>query len=136
MNSLSSCDSDTDDDKNAYQQRLLENLIFNELLARNILVDVGEITVFKKCEQKWRRQKLEISFVVHKFSRRYYLKVASRNSVGDYYKNEKSCLCAIRDFFKKLIITTDTVLPYQDEKGLIFIGLEDFILDKNSLNIF
>lgn len=136
MNSLSSCDSDTDDDKNAYQQRLLENLIFNELLARNILVDVGEITVFKKYEQKWRRQKLEISFVVHKFSKRYYLKVATGYSVEDYYNEEKSCLCAIRDFFKKLIITSDTVLPYQDEKGLIFMGLEDFILDKNSLNLF
>lgn len=129
---LSSCDTD----KISYQQRLLENLIFNELLARNFLVEVGEIATYQKALQKWRKQKLEISFVVHKFSRRYYLKVASRNSVGDYYKNEKSCLCAIRDFFKKLIITTDTVLPYQDEKGLIFIGLEDFILDKNSLNIF
>ena len=129
---LSSCDTD----KISYQQRLLENLIFNELLARNFLVEVGEIATYQKALQKWRKQKLEISFVVHKFSRRYYLKVASRNSVGDYYKNEKSCLCAIRDFFKKLISTTDTVLPYQDEKGLIFIGLEDFILDKNSLNIF
>ncbi len=129
---LSSCDTD----KHSYHQRLLENLIFNELAARNFLVEVGEITVFKKYGQKRRTQKQEISFVVHKFSRRYYLKVASSNSVGEYYKDEKSCLCAIRDFFKKLIITTDTVLPYQDEKGLIFIGLEDFILDKNSLNIF
>lgn len=129
---LSSCDTD----KISYQQRLLENLIFNELLARNFLVEVGEIATYQKALQKWRKQKLEISFVVHKFSRRYYLKVASRNSVGEYYKDEKSCLCAIRDFFKKIIITSDTMLPYQDEKGLIFMGLEDFILDKNSLNIF
>ncbi|MCI6448970.1 MAG: AAA family ATPase [Succinivibrio sp.] len=135
-NALSLCDYGSDDDKISYHQRLLENLIFNELLARNFLVEVGEIATYQKALQKWRKQKLEISFVVHKFSRRYYLKVASRNSVGEYYKDEKSCLCAIRDFFKKIIITSDTMLPYQDEEGLIFMGLEDFILDKNSLNIF
>ena len=115
---------------------LLENLIYNELITRGYSVDVGKVFLLEKLDNGYQKKSREVDFVVNKMNRRYYIQSALSLPSKEKLKQETASLCAIDDFFKKIIITSDTVLPYQDEKGLIFMGLEDFILDKNSLNLF
>ncbi len=118
------------------ETHLLENLIYNELITRGYSVDVGKVFLLEKLDNGYQKKSREVDFVVNKMNRRYYIQSALSLPSKEKLKQETASLCAIDDFFKKIIITSDTVLPYQDEKGLIFIGLEDFILDKNSLNLF
>ena len=40
----------------------------------------------------------------------------------------------IDDSFKKIIIVKDNIKPKRNEKGLVTIGLFDFLLNTNSLN--
>ena len=111
-------------------------MIYNELITRGYSVDVGKVFLLEKLDNGYQKKSREVDFVVNKMNRRYYIQSALSLPSKEKLKQETASLCAIDDFFKKIIITSDTVLPYQDEKGLIFIGLEDFILDKNSLNLF
>ena len=40
----------------------------------------------------------------------------------------------IQDSFKKMIIQKECYVPWYDENGIYHIGLEDFLLNKNSLD--
>ena len=42
-------------------------------------------------------------------------------------------LIKTNDFFKKIIVVREPVIPWRNEKGIFIIGLEEFLLDKNSL---
>lgn len=37
------------------------------------------------------------------------------------------------DFFKRLIITKDTLVPYYNESGVLIMSVYDFLLNENSL---
>jgi len=41
----------------------------------------------------------------------------------------------IKDSFKKVIIVKDNIMPRRNEEGILTIGLFDFLLDEDSLNI-
>ena len=57
--------------------RIMENIVYNELLIRGYNVDVGIIDVIKKDgEGKRIRKQLEVDFVVNQGSQRYYIQVA------------------------------------------------------------
>ena len=43
-------------------------------------------------------------------------------------------MLATKDFFKKIIITDSRRKASYDEKGIVYMGLYDFLLDKDSLN--
>ena len=48
---------------------------------------------------------------------------------------EQKSLLHINDAFKKIIIVKDAVKPHYNNHGVFIIGLYDFLLDQNSLNI-
>lgn len=61
------------------ENHTMENVIYNELIARNFNVDVGIITsTGKDNDGKFVRKQLEVDFVCNKGSKRYYIQSAFR----------------------------------------------------------
>ena len=114
----------------------MENIIYNELKIRGFNVDVGVIVQFDTNEKGSSiRKQLEIDFVCNKGFKRYYIQ--SAYSIPDHAKmeQEQRSLMLTGDFFKRLIITKDTPLPYYNDKGVLIMNVYDFLLNENSLNL-
>ena len=47
-------------------------------------------------------------------------------------KQEIASLTRIPDSFRKIVVVKDYIKPWQDENGIHFIGVEDFLLDRAS----
>ena len=114
----------------------MENIIYNELKIRGFNVDVGVIVQFDTNEKGSSiRKQLEIDFVCNKGFKRYYIQ--STYSIPDHAKmeQEQRSLMLTGDFFKRLIITKDTPLPYYNDKGVLILNVYDFLLNENSLDL-
>ena len=115
---------------------LMENLIYNELRARGIEVDVGVVTQNYKDEKGIsQRKQLEVDFVCNIGSSRYYIQSALRLQTEEKREQEIRSLKAIDDNFKKYVITEEPITSYQDDNGVIYMNLFEFLLNENSLNI-
>ncbi len=112
---------------------LLENLIYNELRGVGLSVDVGEVLVNEVSDEgKNVRKQLEVDFVCNMGYRRYY--VQSAYSVADDDKREQELrpLRNIKDSFQKIIVVGDHTMRYQNDDGVLFISIYDFLLNKNA----
>lgn len=118
------------------ETHIMENIIYNELIVRGYRVDVGmvEIKTLNK-EGKWLRTKLEVDFIASLGSKKYYIQSAF--SIPDREKEiqESRSLININDSFKKIIIVKDHIMPRRNEEGILTIGLFDFLLKENSLEM-
>ena len=114
----------------------MENIIFNELLVRGFNVDVGVVITNEvdKNGKKIRKQR-EIDFVCNKGSKRYYIQSALALADDAKKEQEQRSLLLTQDGFKKIIITKDAIAPLYNEDGVLVMGLFDFLLDENSLEI-
>ena len=113
---------------------LMENLIYNELLYRGFLVDVGVIEKFEKNESgSYSKKNYEVDFVASRGSLKYYIQSAYSIEGKDKLDQEEKSLKDIEDSFKKIIVTFDTVRPYYNENGFLVMGLVNFLLDEDSL---
>ena len=43
-------------------------------------------------------------------------------------------LKSTNDFFKKIIVTKTSMKPFNDDDGILHLGLYDFLLNENSLD--
>ena len=50
-------------------------------------------------------------------------------------KQELRSLTNVNDFFKKVIIVKDDIEPWHNEDGVLIIGIKQFLLNENSLDI-
>ena len=117
------------------ETRIMENVIYNELVMRGYSVDVGVVTVTELGSDGKRHQKTcEIDFVVNKGMRRYYVQSALNISDADKLKQEKRPLTAVRDSFQQIIVSKTNAKPWFDDAGVKHIGLYDFLLDEESLS--
>ncbi len=41
----------------------------------------------------------------------------------------------IPDSFKKVVVVREHIMPFTDENGIAYIGIEYFLLDENSFEI-
>ncbi len=113
------------------ENHIMENIIYNELIARGFNVDVGVVEYNHLDENgKKVRSMLEVDFVVNKTEKRYYIQSAL--TVADEYKRkqEVNSLNRINDSYTKIVVVRDNVLPWTDEKGVMYINIEDFLLEK------
>lgn len=111
------------------ETHLMENVIYTELRIRGYSVDVGVLEVKKKNpEDKWERKQLEVDFVANMGSKRYYLQSALAMPDAEKMKQECASLCNINDNFKKIIVVKDYIKPWYNEKGILILGLFDFLL--------
>ena len=115
---------------------LMENIIYNELLVRGFNVDVGvvEYTTKDKNNKKMRKQ-LEVDFVCNKGSNRYYIQSAYAIPTKEKMEQEEQSLIKIDDFFKRIIIVENDIKLWRNEKGIVIMGLKQFLLDYNSLDL-
>ncbi len=117
------------------ETHLMENIIYNELRMRGYNVDVGNVN--KRYTDKETGSKLtknlEIDFVANLGSKRFYIQSAYKMPDAEKIKQEKASLLAINDSFKKIIVVKDVIKPFQDEDGILTIGLFDFLQNSDSL---
>lgn len=118
------------------ENHIMENILFNELTARGFDVDIGvvEYNHTDKNGSKIRSQ-LEIDFVANKDSRRYYIQSAL--TVANEEKRNQEILSLIRvpDSFKKIVVVKDDIIPWHDEYGILYVGIEQFLLEENAMDI-
>lgn len=50
-------------------------------------------------------------------------------------KQEIKSLDKTNDFFKKIIVVGKSMKPRRNEKGYLMIGVKEFLLDQNSLEL-
>lgn len=118
------------------KSHLMENLIYNEMRVRGFNVDVG-VVPFVNTDDEGRRQRLalEVDFVCNLGSRRYYIQSAYRMDSSEKMKQERASLLKVDDSFKKIIILGEECPITRDEQGITTIGIYDFLLKENSLEL-
>lgn len=118
------------------ENHTMENVIYNELIARNFNVDVGIITATgKDNDGKSVRKQLEVDFVCNKGSKRYYIQSAFSIPDREKMEQESNSLLRIDDTFKKIIVVKDLPAPTYTEDGILVISVYDFLLNSNSLDM-
>ena len=118
------------------ENHIMENIIYNELCIRGYQVDVGTVKVRKRDESgKQQRVHLEIDFVVNQANQRYYIQSAHAMPDEEKVAQESQSLINVNDSFKKIIIVKDDIKPWRNDKGILIMGLMDFLLDKDSLEL-
>ena len=118
------------------KSHLMENLIYNELRIRGFNVDIGVVPIIiKDNEGKQQRIQLEVDFVCNLGSRRYYIQSAFRMETDEKIKQERASLLKVDDSFKKIIVLGEETPILRDEDGITTIGIYDFLLKDNSLEL-
>ncbi len=116
------------------QTHLMENIIYNELLFRGYSVDVGMVELETTDKNgKSIRKVFEVDFVVNDFDKRYYIQSAFAIPNEEKMRQETASFRNINDTFKRVIIVKDDITPFRNDKGDLFIGLYDFLLDHELL---
>lgn len=110
------------------ESHLMENLIYKELRIRGYIVDVGVVpTRVKNADGGYNRSQLEVDFVCNRGSERIYVQSAYRLPTAEKREQEMASLLKIDDSFRKIIITEDLVLRHQDENGIEWVNVYDFL---------
>jgi len=119
------------------ENHIMENIIYNELCGRDFSVDVGVVEYcYKDAEKKSKRTQLEIDFVANKGSKKYYIQSAL--TVADEEKREQEIrsLKRVGDSFKKIVVVKDNIIPWHDDDGILYIGIEQFLLDESAMDMY
>ena len=114
------------------ENHIMENIIYNELIVRGYNVDVGVVEV--RDDNKSRKQ-LEVDFVCNLGNKRYYIQSALNLDTREKTLQEERPLMGVNDNFKKIIIVKDNIKHWFTEEGILVVGIQEFLLDKNSLNL-
>lgn len=116
------------------EPHIMENIIYNELKYRGFNVDVGFVETWEnKSSGKSFRHGLEVDFVVNNGAERIYIQSVFKLPTDEKKEQEERPLLNINDSFKKIIITGENIKRKTDEKGILTIGLLDFLLDEKCI---
>lgn len=112
------------------ENHIMENILYNELVARGFNVDVG-VVEYNQIDDKGKkiRTQLEVDFVVNQTDKRYYIQSALTVADEEKRKQEINSLNRIDDSYVKIVVVRDSVLPWTDDKGIQYINIEDFLLE-------
>jgi predicted AAA+ superfamily ATPase len=114
---------------------LMENVVYNELLARGYSVDVGMVEVNQRNhEGKKVRKQLEVDFVTNMGNGRYYIQVAYDLSTEEKQQQEYNSFRNIPDSFKKIVIVNGSSKPWRNDEGYVIMGMKYFLLNNDSLD--
>lgn len=118
------------------ENHIMENIIYTELRSRGYRVDVGVVEIQETApNRKVEKKQLEIDFIANKGNRKYYIQSAFEMSSPEKIQQEKKSLNKVNDSFKKFVIIKDDIKTNIDENGLITMGIYDFLLNENSLEV-
>ena len=104
--------------------RIMENIIYNELLRRGYSVDVGVVTD----RTGGANVQKEIDFVVNDADKKIYIQSAFRMDTDKKESSEIASLILTKDFFKKIIVRMDIPHNFYDDNGIFHCNLIDLLL--------
>ncbi len=113
------------------ENHLMENIIYNELLIRGYNVDVGIVEI----REKNKRKQLEVDFICNQSYKKYYVQCTLHLDEREKTLNEEKPLINIGDEFKKIIVVKDNIKHRYTEEGILVIGIQEFLLNQDSLNL-
>ena len=113
------------------ENHLMENIIYNELLIRGYNVDVGVVEI----REDNKRKQLEVDFVCNLGNKRYYIQSALNLDTKEKTLQESRSLNNIGDSFKKIIVVKDNIKLWRTDDGIVVIGIQEFLLNKDSLDL-
>ena len=117
------------------ETHIMENIIYNELLCREYSVDVGVVEIVEQSQSNKTKKQCEIDFVVNAGAKKYYIQSALNVSDSSKMEAELRPLKHTKDFFKKIIVSKTSMKPWTDEDGILHLGLYEFLLNENSLEL-
>jgi len=116
------------------ETHIMENVLYNDLIRRGMNVDVGVVEYnTKDADGKKIRKQLEVDFVVNQGGKRFYIQSALSIAAPDKKEQEIESLKRIPDSFSKMVVVRDYLKPWQDENGITYVGIEQFLLNEELL---
>ena len=110
---------------------IMENIVYNELKLRGFSVDVGVVFAREKNKNNTAvRVPREIDFVASKGSKRVYIQSAYAMPDAEKAEIENKPFTLINDSFPKIIVRHDIAKRWYDDRGVLNIGILDFLLDE------
>ncbi len=118
------------------ETHIMENIIYNELCLRGFSVDVGLVeTSVRNADGRSQRAQLEVDFVANKGSQRYYVQSAYAIPNEEKRMQETRVFARIPDSFKKIVVVREDIVPWHDEQGVLYVGVEQFLLDERAMEL-
>lgn len=109
--------------------RLLENLVYNELIYNGYFVNIGVFNTYAKDDEgKTIRKNQEIDFYATKNNRHLYIQVCNNIDSQKTYEREIKPYILLNDQIQKVVVVKDSVDEYRDKNGFTFVGAADFLL--------
>ena len=110
---------------------IMENIIYNELVNRQFLVDVG-VVYARTVNQTGNsvRTPREIDFVVTSGGKKAYIQSAYTMPTEEKVETELRPFALTGDSFPKIVVRRDIGKRWYDDKGILNIGITDFLLDR------
>ena len=116
------------------ENHIMENVLYNDLIRRGMNVDVGVVEYnTKDANGKKIRKQLEVDFVVNGGGKRFYIQSALSIADPEKKNQEIESLKRIPDSFSKIVVVRDYLKPWQDENGITYVGVEQFLLNEEIL---
>lgn len=116
------------------ETHIMENVLYNDLIRRGMNVDVGVVEYnTKDADGKKIRKQLEVDFIVNQGGKRFYIQSALSIADPDKKEQEIESLKRIPDSFSKMVVVRDYLKPWQDENGITYVGIEQFLLNEELL---
>lgn len=108
---------------------IMENIIYNELIRRGYMVDVGVV----QDRRDGKNSQKEIDFIVNDMDRRVYIQSAFEMNEEEKASAELDSFVLTGDFYKKIVIRNDIPHHFYDEKGFFHCSLLDFLMGRVEL---
>lgn len=109
---------------------MMENMLYNELRAVGMKVDVGQVFTEVKGEDGTRRRKtLEVDFVCNRGYERVYIQSAYAMETEEKRNQELASLRKLRDGFRRIVIVNGLQPTYMNEEGVYIVNIMDFLRD-------
>ena len=110
--------------------RLLENLVYNELLYHGYSVSIGILDHVGKDESgRSLRESLEIDFRAERGNRLLYTQVSADPFGEKARARELRPFLLANDSIPKVVVTSRPIREMRDEKGFLWMNATDFLLE-------
>lgn len=106
---------------------IMENVVYNELRMKGFSVDVGLVESREMRDGKLTYVQYEIDFIAQNGMDKYYIQSAFKMDDEEKQEHELRSLLKVDDSFKKIVIVGDDIATYTNEKGVVFMGLFQFL---------
>lgn len=109
------------------ESHIMENIIYNDLIARGYAVDIGVVEASSKNQGALQKQAQEIDFVVNTGPQKIYIQAALNIDDARKAATELRPLHYTGDFCRRIIITKTRARKWTDEDGIEHVGVYEFL---------